>query len=132
MTQTQVKERLNALIDLLPTEQAELLLDFAVLLRQRQAQPAPLDSLNADPLSTEWEAALAAAEDYWFHLPETTRTQYTGRVVALLHDQILDADTELKVLRRRVALQHPNQPILYLDADTEQEPPLFVLSPQLR
>ena len=100
--------------------------------RQRQAKPAPTDSLNADTPSTEWEAALAAAEDYWFHLPETTRTQYTGRVVALLGDQILGADTELKVLRRTIAAQYPNQPVLYLDADTEQESPLFISSPQLR
>jgi len=81
---------------------------------------------------TEWEAALAAAEEYWFQLPETMRTQYSGRVVALLRDSILDADPKLKILRRSVAVQYPNQPILYLDADAEQEPPLFVLSPHLR
>jgi hypothetical protein len=132
MTQAQIKERLNALIDLLPTEQAELLLDFAVLLRQRQVQTGPPDNVNSATDSTEWEVALAAAEEYWFQLSETTRTQYRGRVVALLYDRILDTDTELNALRRRIAAQYPNQPVLYLDADAEREQPLFVLSPLLR
>ena len=87
---------------------------------------------NVAIIPTEWEAALAAAEEYWFQLPTSVRGEYTGSVVALLRDRILDGDTELKVLRRRVTVQYPNQPILYLDADAEQEPPLFVLSPYLR
>lgn len=132
MTQTQIKEQLNALVDKLPAEQAALVLDFAVMLRQRQTRPITSVSSNNSTAPTEWEAALAASEDYWFQLPESTRLAYRGRVVALLDNRIVDADTELKTLRRRVAAQYPNQPVLYLDADAEQEPPLFVLSPHLR
>jgi hypothetical protein len=132
MTQTQIKERLNALVDTLPEDQATLLLDFAVMLRQRQTQSTLTARLTADTAPTEWEAALAAAEEYWFQLPESTRSQYSGRVVALLYDRVLDTDTELKTLRRRVTAQYPDQPVLYLDADAEQEPPLFVLSPHLK
>lgn len=132
MTQTQIKERLNALFDTLPEDQAALLLDFAVMLRQRQTQSTSFARVNAGAAPTEWEAALAAAEEYWFQLPESTRSQYSGRVVALLYDRILDDDEKLKTLRHRITAQYPNQPVLYLDADAEQEPPLFVLSPHLK
>lgn len=132
MTQTQIKEQLSDLVDKLPADQAALVLDFAVMLRQRQARPVVSDRSNTSIAPTEWEAALAASEEYWFQLPESTRLAYNGRVVALLYNRIVDADTELKTLRRRVTAQYPNQPVLYLDADAEQEPPLFVLSPHLR
>lgn len=132
MTQTQVKEQLNDLVDKLPAEQAALVLDFAVMLRQRQTKLTSSHSSNTSTVPTEWEAALAASEEYWFQLPESTRLAYSGRVVALLDNRIVDADSELKTLRRRVTAQYPNQPVLYLDADAEQEPPLFVLSPHLR
>lgn len=132
MIQTQVKKQLNTIIDLLPEEQAELVLDFALLLRQRQSEPLSSDRLNSATTSTEWETALADAEDYWFQLPESVRTQYSEQTVALLRDRILDADTQLNALRKRVTLQYPDQPVLYLDADAEPAPPLFVRSPRLR
>ena len=82
--------------------------------------------------TAEWEADLAVAEEYWFQLPLLVRAKYTGQVVALLQNHILDADIELKVLRQRVAIEYPNQPVLYIDADAEQTPPLFVRSPRFR
>ena len=82
--------------------------------------------------TAEWEAALAVAEEYWFQLPLLVRAKYTGQVVALLQNHILDADIELKVLRQRVAIEYPNQPVLYINADAEQTPPLFVRSPRFR
>ncbi len=132
MTQTQVKEQLNALVDLLPAEQAALLLDFAVLLRQRQTQTATATKSDSTTSLTEWEAALVAAEEYWFQLPESVRAKYSNQTVAILREQILDADQQLKSLRQRVASMYPNQPVLYLDADAELMPPLFVRSPRLR
>lgn len=48
MTQTQVKEQVNALLDTLPPEQAELVLDFATLLRQRQAHLETALYMNTD------------------------------------------------------------------------------------
>jgi hypothetical protein len=132
MTQTQVKEQLNALVDLLPAEQAALLLDFAVLLRQRQTQTASATRADSTTSLTEWEAALATAEEYWFQLPESVRARYSNQTVAILREQILDADQQLKILRQRVASKYPNQPVLYLDADAELMPLLFVRSPRLR
>lgn len=136
MTQTQVKEQLNALLDQLPADQAELVLDFATLLRQRQAhlekQEKPQINRPEIDNTTEWEATLAEAEQYWFQLPEVVRSQYAGQIVALLHNQILDTDAELKSLRRRIAGQYPDQPILFMDADAEQEPILIMRSPRLR
>ena len=82
--------------------------------------------------ATDWEAALAFAEDYWFQLPALIRAKYTGQVVALLQNHILDADIELNALRQRVAIEYPNQPVLYMNADAEQTPPLFVRSPRFR
>lgn len=78
-----------------------------------------------------WETALANAETYWFQLPEATQSQYKGKTVAILHDQILDSDVELAALRERVIKAYPNQPVLYLPADAEQLPPLFVRGPRL-
>lgn len=132
MTELQVKEQLNTLLDALPLDQAELLLDFASLLRQRQVHVKKPDYLPIVDAATEWEAALAAAEAYWFQLPEITRTQYKNRTVALLRDRILDADGQLSALRRRIAAQYPEQPVLYLDANAEREPALTVHSPRLR
>ncbi|MFN8494435.1 MAG: hypothetical protein U0350_42940 [Caldilineaceae bacterium] len=132
MTQTQVKEELNTLIDALPPDQAELVLDFAVLLRQRQgSHETQAKTQEGAPLS-EWEAALVKAEKYWFQLPENVRAQYAGRIVALSHNRILDTDLELKVLRKRITEQYPDQPILYLETDAEQEPVLVIRSPRLR
>ncbi|MEZ4682315.1 MAG: hypothetical protein R2932_49735 [Caldilineaceae bacterium] len=56
MAQTQIKEKLNVLIDSLPTEQAELVLDFAVLLRQRQAQAVDPNqtAIEANPWKQPW------------------------------------------------------------------------------
>jgi hypothetical protein len=79
-----------------------------------------------------WESALAVAEIYWFQLPESVRQRYLGQTVALLRDRILDSDIELHDLRLRMAAQYLNQPILYLDADAEQEPILLLRSPRLR
>lgn len=132
MSQVQIKEQLNALIDSLPADQAELLLDFAVLLRQRQMQTTHSDYLLVDPSSTAWERALAEAENYWFQLHEAVQAQYRGQTVAILHNQILDADKELAVLRERVTKKYPEQPVLYLPADAEQVPPLLVRSPRFR
>lgn len=132
MTQTQVKEQLNALLDLLPVEQAELVLDFAVLLRQRQIQIKPTEQVIAIPDLSEWETALADAEEYWFQLPDSIRAQYQNKTVALLRDQIIDADLQLQTLRQRVTSQYPDQPVLYLDADAEKLPPLYIRSPRLR
>lgn len=82
--------------------------------------------------TAEWEADLAVAEGYWFQLPVLVRARYTGQVVALLQNQILDADIELNALRQRVAIEYLNQPVLYINADAEQTPPLFVRSPRFR
>lgn len=132
MTQTQVKEELNTLIDALSPDQAKLVLDFAALLRQRQINLEAQTKIQEDTPINEWETALATAESYWFQLPEKVRTQYTGRTVALLRNRILDADATLKALRKRMTEQYPNQPILYLEADAEQEPVLVIRSPRLR
>jgi hypothetical protein len=132
MTPPQVKEQLNALIDNLPQDQAQLVLDFANLLHQRRPKSKSRKRLPASEPISEWEKSLATAETYWFELSESTRQQYTGRVVALLRNRILDSDVSLQELRRRVNLLHPDQPILYLDANAEQEPALFVRSPRLR
>lgn len=82
--------------------------------------------------TTEWEAELAIAEEYWFQLSVAVRSKYTGKVVALLHNRILGVDVTVKALRKRIAIQYPDQPVLYIDADAEQEPSLVVLSPHLR
>jgi hypothetical protein len=132
MTQAQVKEQLNALIDLLPTEQAELVLDFAVLLRQRQVQTKPTEQVVAVPDLPEWETDLAAAEEYWFQLSDSVRAQYQNKTVALLRDKIIDADIQLQALRKRVTSNYPDQPVLYLDAGTEKLLPLYIRSPRLR
>ena len=136
MTQTQVKEQLNALLDRLPPEQAELVLDFATLLRQRQSQLEKKVKTQENRLAienvTDWETSLAEAERYWFQLPEAVRVQYTGSIIALLRTQILGADVDLKVLRRRIAEQYPEQPVLYMDANAEREPILIMRSPRLR
>lgn len=132
MTLPQVKRQLSALIDKLPPDQAELVLDFAVLLHQRQPHSYTHQrSPDAESVS-DWEMALVTAETYWFQLPESKRKKYGGRIVALLYDRILDSDTKLRDLRARMVTQHPNQPILYLDADSEPEPALFIRSPRLR
>lgn len=136
MTQTQVKEQLNALLDKLPPDQAELVLDFAALLRQRQShlekQVKTQENRPEIENVTDWETSLAEAERYWFQLSEAVRAQYAGRIVALLRNQILDADIELKALRRRIAMQYSDQPVLYMDANAEQEPILIMRSPRLR
>ena len=132
MTQTQVKEQLNILLDKLPPDQAELVLDFATLLRQRQSHLEKQEkSPEIEPV-TNWDTTLAEAEQYWFQLPGAVRSQYAGRIVALLPNQILDADVELKALRRRIAVQYPDQPVLYMDANAAQDPVLIMRSPRLR
>jgi hypothetical protein len=88
------------------------------------ASPSPTESAEA------WEEALALAEEYWFQLPEAARQQYAGRTVALLRNCILDADEKLRDLRKRVTALYPDQPVLYLDADAEQELALIVRSPR--
>jgi hypothetical protein len=132
MTPPQLKEQLNALLDTLSPDQAELVLDFATLLTQRQVNSKTQKRWPDMETVAAWESALAVAEIYWFQLPESVRQRYLGQTVALLRDRILDSDIELHDLRLRMAAQYLNQPILYLDADAEQEPILLLRSPRLR
>lgn len=88
--------------------------------------------MKTNTSATDWEADLAVAKEYWFQSPAFVRATYAGQVIALLRDRILDTGVTLKDVRNRVANQYPNQPAPYLDADAEQEPPLFVLSLRFR
>ncbi len=124
MTHTQVKDNLVQLLEQLPHDKAELLLDFAAFLKQ---QPSPHE-LSALSIA---ERELVRAEDFWFSLPKETRHQYLGKIVAVSFEKILDADSDLSALRRRVSAQLPAQTILYIEADAEREPMLVVRSPHL-
>ena len=130
MTDQEVKERLLTVLDTLPPDKAEAVLDFATFLheqvRAQQGQPAP------EPEQNEWDRAIDAAEEYWFGLPEATRQSYIGRTAALVERRILDADSDRIALEERVVRQYPDLPVLYVEGETEQFKPLVVLSPRLR
>lgn len=125
MIALEIKEKVLDLLDSMPAEDSQKVLDFAFQLQDKQKQ--------TEPRSTDaWEAALANAEKFWFSLPISTRKQYSGQVVAIANNQIIDTAKHISELRRRVAMKYRNQPVLFIDADAEQEPALFVRSPRLR
>ena len=130
MTLNEVKERLAIIVDALPPDKAQALLDFAAFLKQ-QAQvegqpPAPEGEWD------DWDRAIIAAEEYWFSLPEAARQNYIGKTAAVVEGRILDADSDRAALRARVSAQYPDLPVLYVEGKAERLQPLVVLSPRLR
>ncbi len=129
MTRGEVKEKLDALLEILPDDKAELLLGFAAFLRQQaegQQPPAPREDW------TDSERAIIAAEEYWFGLPEETRRSYGSQMVAVIQGQILDTDRDRQALRRRVFAKYPDMMVLYIEADAEPMPSLIIRSPRFR
>jgi len=124
MTRIQVKENLDRLIERLPDDKAELLLDFAAFLSQHPHAPESA-ALSQD------EQELARAEEYWFGLPEEARRACSGKTVAVTANRIVDSDTDLAALRRRVTAQSLDQVILFINAEAEREPILVLRSPRL-
>lgn len=130
MTDQEIKQRLLSVLDALPPDKAEAVLDFATFLKEQvqaqQGQPAHEEEMN------DWNRALNAAEEYWFGLPEATRQGYIGRTAAVVDGRILDADSDAAALEERVVTQYPDVPVLYVEGETKQFEPLVVLSPRLR
>ena len=129
MTREEVKEQLEALLDELPGDKAQMLLDFAAFLKQQAragVPPTPQEDW------TDWDRAVIAAEEYWFSLPEATRQAYLGKTAAVVEGRILDADSNRAALQERISAQYPDLPVLYVEGEAEQFKPLVVLSPHLR
>jgi len=126
MTLGEVKEQLEALLETLPEDKAQLLLDFAAFLKQQTQTPPAEAAWDA------WDRAIIEAEDYWFSLPEKTRRSYMGKTAAVVAGQILDADSDRATLRARVRAKYSNRPVLYVEGEAERLQPLVVLSPRLR
>jgi hypothetical protein len=124
MTRQEVKKRLEALLEVLPADKAELVLEFAASLG-RELQSSSKESALGDELSA-WEQALASAEDYWFSLPEAERRKYSGQMVAVLENKIVGADRDGQTLRQKVGMNYPRQPVLYIDGEATREPALIV------
>lgn len=129
---TQVKQQLIEAVDSLSYERVQQLLDFAAFLKQR-SDTIPEPKLGTEEVSLDaWEESLRNTEAYWFSLPESVRSSYKGKVVALLKDQIVDSDEQLRTLKERVRKNLADQPVLYVEADAELLPPLTIRSPKLR
>ena len=129
MIRNEVKERLEALLEALPDDKAQLLLDFATFLKQQTPARVPPAAREA---WTDWERAIIAAEEYWFSLPEETRHSYGSQMVAVIQGQILDTDRDRQALRRRVFAKYPDTTVLYIEADAEPMPSLIIRSPRFR
>ena len=133
MTRDEVRMKLIELVSGLPQTQAELLLDFAGLLR-RHSQLSNLPIAAAEPTGDldDWDRALIAAEEYWFALPESVRREYSGKTAAVQAGRILDSDESLTALHDRILQHYLDQPVLFIEGDAEREPILVLHSPQLR
>ncbi len=129
MIRNDMKEKLDALLEALPTDKAQLLLDFATFLKH-QVSPGPMPSHGSE--FTVWEQEIIAAEEYWFSLPEETRRAYVGKTVAVIESRILDADENRSTLRQRVRAQYPDQPVLYIEGEAQPMPSLIIRSPRFR
>ena len=125
---TEIKQQLFNVVDALSFEKLQQLLEFAALLRQRSELVAQPAQENLD----EWEKAISRAESYWFALPKTVQQIYSGKVVAIINDQIVDSDPQLRSLKQRVRQQFPQQPVLYIEANAALLQPLVIRSPKLR
>lgn len=131
MTPAEVKERLNALVDVLPEDQARLLVEIASVLEQHAWPEAHLpDAPPAQDELDDWDREIVAAEEYWFGLPGVTRRNYAGKLVAVARDGILDADADEDALADRIETKYPNRPVLYIEAEAERLPPLVIRSPR--
>lgn len=128
----QVKQQLVDAVDALSYERMQQLLDFAAFLKQRSDIIPESEQGTEDGSHNAWEESLCNAEVYWFSLPEQVRRTYEGKVVALLKDQIVDSDQQLRTLKQRVRKNLADQPVLYLEVDAELLPPLSIRSPKLR
>ncbi len=128
MTRQEVKKKLEALLESLPVDKAELVLEFATSLG-RELQSSSKESTPNDELFA-WEQALAMAEDYWFSLPETERRKYAGQMVAVLENKIVGTASDGQTLSRQVAMKYPRQPVLYIQGEATREPTLIVRSPR--
>jgi hypothetical protein len=126
---TEISQQLINLVDVLSFEKAQQLLEFATFLQQQsEAHVQPPIAENLD----EWEIAIQQAEAYWFSLPESVRQLYAGKSVAIVQNQIVDSDPQLRSLKQRVRQRFPLQPVLYIEADTTELPSLIIRSPRLR
>ncbi len=130
MTDQEIKERLLSVLDALPPDKAEAVLDFATFLQEQVRAQQGRPELEAE--QNDWNRAVDAAEEYWFGLPEATRQSYVGRTAAVVDGRILDADSDAAALEERVVRQYPDLPVLYVEGETKQFEPLVVLSPRLR
>lgn len=129
MTPTEVKQRLMAIVDELPPDKAQSLLDYAAFLGQRAFDDQA--SGNDSPALNDWDRAIIAAEEYWFSLPEAKRKEFGKKTVAVTNGRILGADENRQSLRKRLAAEYPGQPILYVEADAKQLEPLIWRGPRL-
>jgi hypothetical protein len=130
MTDQEIIQRLLTVLDALPPDKAEAVLEYATFLQGEVQGLETRPALKGE--AAAWNRALDAAEEYWFGLPEATRQGYIGRTAAVVEGRILDADRDRASLRRRVAAQHPGLPVLYIEGETKQFEPLVVLSPRLK
>jgi len=128
MTRKEIKGKLEALLEILPDDKAEAVLDFAEFLQHQVGTQLPAAEEEWD----DWDRAIIAAEEYWFSLSEETRHAYIGRTAAVVEGRILDADSDRMALEERVRAQYPDLPVLYVEGEAEQFKPLVVLSPHLR
>ena len=130
MTRGDVKEKLDALLEVLPDDKAELLLDFAAFLKQQvQAEVQQPPAIESEAGLDIWDQEIIAAEDYWFGLPEETRRAYVGKTAAVIASRILDSDSDREALETRIETQYPDRPVLYIEGEAKYLEPLVVITP---
>jgi hypothetical protein len=128
MTDQEMKERLLTVLETLPAEKVEAVLEFATSLQDKMETQPPAADADLD----DWDRAVIAAEEYWFSLPEAERHAYTGKVVAVVKGKILAVDTGLAQLQARIRAEYLDTPVLYIEGEAEQFPEIRILSPKLR
>jgi len=134
MLRAELKERIEDVLEALPAEKAEMVLDYAAYLKERATRGHETipEVVSPDEEEDTGERELAEAEAYWFDLPEKTHRSYLGKTVAVQKGAILDSDSNLASLRRRVEERHADEVVLYIEADAEREPVLVLRSPRLK
>ena len=132
MTRSELKERLEAMLEDLPEDKAAMLVDFAAFLSQQSQSTESGEATSPENGWDAWEQGVIAAEEYWFSLPDATRRNYGHKTVAVVAGRVLEAGDDPTVLAARIQAGYPDRPVLYIEATADRLPALTIRGPRLR
>lgn len=91
----------------------------------------PRSSQTSSVINVDSQLQMLTEQEAWFAKPESQRTRYRGRYIAIHHGTVIDEDLDQRALLHRVRAQFGDAPIPVISGDENAVPEYVVTSPQL-